>query len=425
MKSDADVRKDVESELRWDPAVDATDIVVTVRDGVVTLTGFVRTFSEMWEAERAVKRVSGVRGVANDLKTRLPAISQRPEPEIARDVVNALLHELPHDVNDIKVVANEGLIRLEGEVGSHQNRQDAARAAGRVRYQHRQGQFHRRAGGYPSEDSGGVEAQRLARFREHCRGGKRKRGGVERNGPFVGRTQGSRTSGVASARRYKGRIAVDSLRLKRKTRMESTMTNTSSTDNAKLDAMNDMLANNWWAVGLRGIIAILFGIAAFAMPLVTMLSLVMVFAAFSLVDGIFGIIMAVRGARKGERWVWLLLNGILGLAACAVAILWPGITVLAFVFLVAAWALISGIFMLISAFRLKIDHGRIWLATGGIASVVLGILLTISPFVGALVLTFWIGAHALVLGVTLLMLAYKLRSHRPGHPSNFVAAGAA
>jgi uncharacterized membrane protein HdeD (DUF308 family) len=206
--------------------------------------------------------------------------------------------------------------------------------------------------------------------------------------------------------------------------MESTMT-ISATDNARTEAMNDMLANNWWAVALRGVVAILFGIAAFAMPVVTMLSLIVVFAAFSLIDGVFGIIMAVRGARKGERWVWLLLNGILGIAACAVAVLWPGITVLAFVFLVAAWALISGVFMLISVFRLKIDYGRIWLTIGGIASVLLGTLLTVSPLVGALVLTFWVGAHALVLGATLLMLAYKLRSHRTSHPSNLAAANAA
>jgi len=199
----------------------------------------------------------------------------------------------------------------------------------------------------------------------------------------------------------------------------------SATDNARTEAMNDMLANNWWAVALRGVVAILFGIAAFAMPVVTMLSLIVVFAAFSLIDGVFGIIMAVRGARKGERWVWLLLNGILGIAACAVAVLWPGITVLAFVFLVAAWALISGVFMLISVFRLKIDYGRIWLTIGGIASVLLGTLLTVSPLVGALVLTFWVGAHALVLGATLLMLAYKLRSHRTSHPSNLAAANAA
>ena len=203
------------------------------------------------------------------------------------------------------------------------------------------------------------------------------------------------------------------------------MTSIPSTDSPKTDAMNDMLANNWWAVALRGIVAILFGIAAFAMPFVTMLSLVVVFAAFSFVDGVFGIIMSVRGARKGERWIWLLLSGILGIVASAVAVLWPGITVLAFVILVAAWALVSGTFMLISAFRLKIDHGRVWLVIGGIASIVFGILLVISPFIGALVLTFWTGAHALVLGATLLVLAYKLRSQRTDLPSSLATSGTA
>ena len=133
MKSDEDVRKDVESELRWDPDVDATDVVVTVRDGVVTLAGFVRSFSEKWEAESAAKRVAGVRGVTNGLETRLPAIGERPDPEIARDAVNALLHELPDFAEDIQVVVSDGLLTLEGEVGSRQNRQDAAQAVRRVR----------------------------------------------------------------------------------------------------------------------------------------------------------------------------------------------------------------------------------------------------------------------------------------------------
>ncbi|MEI5667579.1 HdeD family acid-resistance protein [Bosea sp. CCNWLW174] len=203
------------------------------------------------------------------------------------------------------------------------------------------------------------------------------------------------------------------------------MTDLPVNDGAKTQAMNDMLADNWWAVALRGAVAILFGITAFAMPVVTMLSLVFVFAAFSIVDGVFGIVMSVRGARKGERWVWLLLSGIFGIAAGVVAALWPGLTVLAFVLLMAAWALISGTLMLISAFRLKIDHGRVWLVIGGIASIVLGVLLVISPFIGALVLTFWTGAHALVLGGTLLVLAYRLRSHRTGLPGNLAASGAA
>ncbi|MBB3320456.1 MULTISPECIES: HdeD family acid-resistance protein [unclassified Rhizobium] len=203
------------------------------------------------------------------------------------------------------------------------------------------------------------------------------------------------------------------------------MTSIPSTDSRKINEMNDVLAKNWWVVALRGALAILFGIAAFAMPLVTMLSLVVVFAAFSFIDGVFGVVMSVRGARKGERWVWLLFSSILGIVTGAVAFLWPGITVLAFVILVAAWALVSGTFMLVSAFRLKIDHGRLWLVIGGIASLVLGILLAISPFIGALVLTFWIGAHALILGATLLVLAYKLRSRSTGLPGTLATSATA
>jgi len=187
-----------------------------------------------------------------------------------------------------------------------------------------------------------------------------------------------------------------------------------SPDSRKFESMNDMLARNWWAVALQGVVAILFGIAVFAMPFITMLSFVMVFAVFSFIDGIFGIVASIRGARRGERWIWLLLSGILGVAASAVAILWPGITILAFVILLASRAMVSGTFMLISAYRLKIDHGRVWLVVGGIASVVFGVLLIFWPFVGALVLTFWTGAHAVVLGATLLALAYKLRSQSVG-----------
>ena len=132
MRTDEDVRDDVESELRWEPGLDATDIVVAVRDGAVTLTGFVRSFNEKWEAEDAAKRVSGVLGVANDLDVRLPSISQRPDPDIARDAVTALLYELP-DLGNIKVVVKEGLVRLEGDVESQQQRRNVAHAVRRVR----------------------------------------------------------------------------------------------------------------------------------------------------------------------------------------------------------------------------------------------------------------------------------------------------
>ncbi|RFB88677.1 hypothetical protein B5K11_24710 [Rhizobium leguminosarum bv. trifolii] len=186
-------------------------------------------------------------------------------------------------------------------------------------------------------------------------------------------------------------------------------------------ARNSMLADNWWIVALRGVLALMFGIAAFVMPAATMLALVLVFAAYCLVDGIFGVALSVRGARKGERWGLLLLNGLFGVAIGVAAAMLPGITVLAFILMIAAWALVSGGLMLGAAFKLKVTHGRWFLVFGAIASLLYGVLLFVSPFIGALVLTWWMGAHALVFGITLIVLAFKLRKHRGEHASNAVA----
>jgi uncharacterized membrane protein HdeD (DUF308 family) len=183
-----------------------------------------------------------------------------------------------------------------------------------------------------------------------------------------------------------------------------------------------VLARNWWVVALRGVLAILFGIAAFAIPAATMLALVMFFAAYSLVDGILSVVLAIRGARKGERWGLILLNGVFGIAVGVLAALWPGITVLAFVFMIAAWALISGGLMLGAAFSLKLSHGRWLLVLGSILSLIYGVLLVISPMIGALVLTWWIGAQAMVSGVIMIMLAFKLREHRGEHAPTAMAA---
>lgn len=133
MKSDADVKTDVENELQWEPDLGSAGVAVSVKDGVVTLTGFVDSFNEKWEVEQAVKRVAGVLGVANDLEVSLPAVSQRSDPEIATDAVNALLYELADHADNIRVVVKDGLARLEGEVESHLDRKRAARAVRRVR----------------------------------------------------------------------------------------------------------------------------------------------------------------------------------------------------------------------------------------------------------------------------------------------------
>jgi osmotically-inducible protein OsmY len=115
MKTDDDIKRDVEAELRWDPDLDATDIAINAKSGVVTLTGFVPSYLQKFEAEKDVKRVQGVIGVANDLEVRLPSTDARPDPDIARDAVEALKMQLPYSYKDFKVIARDGWITLEGE----------------------------------------------------------------------------------------------------------------------------------------------------------------------------------------------------------------------------------------------------------------------------------------------------------------------
>ncbi|WP_426437401.1 BON domain-containing protein [Bradyrhizobium genosp. P] len=114
MKSDSEIERDVREELKWDPDLDAEDIAISVKDGVVTLAGFTRSYTDRLEAETAAKRVAGVHAVANDIDVRLPAIDQRPDPDIARDAVAALKSQLPISHEKIKVIAKDGWLTLEG-----------------------------------------------------------------------------------------------------------------------------------------------------------------------------------------------------------------------------------------------------------------------------------------------------------------------
>ena len=133
MKSDSDIKRDVEAELRADPILDATDIAVAVKGGVVTLSGFVRTYGEKLDAERAAKRVAGVVGLANDLEVRLYSPDERPDPEIARDAVAAIRSRLPFSGEHIRVVVDKGWITLEGQVEWHYQRQEAENAVRRIK----------------------------------------------------------------------------------------------------------------------------------------------------------------------------------------------------------------------------------------------------------------------------------------------------
>lgn len=133
MRLDQDIKRDVEDELKWEPAIDATDIGVAVKSGVVTLTGFVPSYAQKLEAERAAKRVAGVKGVANDIEVRLPAIDERPDPEIARDAVNALKTDLPYSSENITVTVRSGWVTLEGSVEWNYARESAESSVKRVR----------------------------------------------------------------------------------------------------------------------------------------------------------------------------------------------------------------------------------------------------------------------------------------------------
>ena len=175
-------------------------------------------------------------------------------------------------------------------------------------------------------------------------------------------------------------------------------------------ARQALLASNWWAAAIRGVCAILIGSIAIFAPAVTLVALVMIFAAYSLVDGVFAIVLAIRGARQHERWGWLALNGIISIAAAGVALFYPGATAIAFGILFGVWALISGATSIIAALQLSNDHGRWWLLLTGLIALFFGFMALWDVDLGMLALSYLVGFQALFAGFTLLALAYRLRT---------------
>jgi osmotically-inducible protein OsmY len=128
MKTDSEIERDVKAEFGWNPDLKSTDIAISVKNGVVTLVGFVPRYIDKYEAEKAAKRVAGVLAVANDIEIRLPAVDERPDPEIAREAVTALKNQLPFSYERIKAVVRNGWVTLEGDVERQYQRQTAERA---------------------------------------------------------------------------------------------------------------------------------------------------------------------------------------------------------------------------------------------------------------------------------------------------------
>jgi len=173
------------------------------------------------------------------------------------------------------------------------------------------------------------------------------------------------------------------------------------------------LARNWWLLLLRGIAAILFGLLAFAWPGITLISLVILYGFYALFDGLFAILAAIKGGNAESRW-WLILIGILGVAAGLLTFFWTGITALVLTMFIGAWALIHGIFEIIGAIKIRkeIDN-EWWLILSGALSVLFGLAILIMPGAGALALIWVIGAYAIVFGGMLVGFAFRLKKH--GH----------
>ena len=174
-------------------------------------------------------------------------------------------------------------------------------------------------------------------------------------------------------------------------------------------AREALLANNWWAAAIRGVLAILIGSFAIFAPAPTLIALVMIFAAYSFVDGVFAIVLAIRGARKHERWGWLAFNGVVSIAAAAIAIYFPLATAAAFAILFAVWAIVSGSASVAAGLGLGKSHGRWWLIAGGIIAILFGAWAIFDLRLGMLALAYLVGFQALLAGFTLLALAYDLR----------------
>ena len=170
-----------------------------------------------------------------------------------------------------------------------------------------------------------------------------------------------------------------------------------------------VLAHNWWTLVLRGLAAIIFGILAYVWPGITFTVLVLFFGAYALWDGIFALIAAFRA--QGERRWALVLEGLVGVAAGLVTFFWTGAATLALLVIIAAWAIVTGVFEIIAAIRLREEIEGEWLLlVSGLLSVLFGIALAVWPAAGLVAVTWLIGAYAILYGILLIMLGFRLRT---------------
>ena len=175
--------------------------------------------------------------------------------------------------------------------------------------------------------------------------------------------------------------------------------------------MAKILIGNWWALALRGVAAIVFAVIAFVWPEITAAALILLFGIYALVDGIFALVAGLRAARRHGHSTALLVEGILNLIIAVVLFMWPGPALVALIYLIAIWAIISGIALMAAGIALIRLSGEWLLVVAGLLSIVLGIVLLVQPAAGVIALSWWFGAYALLFGILMLSAAFRIRYH--------------
>lgn len=173
--------------------------------------------------------------------------------------------------------------------------------------------------------------------------------------------------------------------------------------------MLTLLARNWWLIVLRGVCAIVFGLLAWMWPGVTLGALVFLWAFYAFADGILAIAAALSGSTGAPAWS-LILSAFVSIGAAVVAFIYPGMTAVVLVYVIALWAIVTGVMQIVAAIRLRkeIDN-EVWLGLAGLASVVLGLILFARPGVGALAVVWLIGTYAVLFGVLLVVLGFRVK----------------
>ncbi len=174
--------------------------------------------------------------------------------------------------------------------------------------------------------------------------------------------------------------------------------------------MLQTLAKNWWAIVLRGVFAVLFGLGAFFWPGITLAALVLLYGAYLFADGIMAVVWAIAGRAAGPFPWGVFLAGLASIVGGLLTFFMPGLTALVLLYLIAAWAIVRGVFEIIAAFHLRRELTNEWLlALNGVLSVLFGILLIAAPGAGALAVLWLIATFAIIVGVVMIMLGFRLK----------------